>query len=195
MILLFWKASAFFCWDLFAKWKVANSLDGFRLEKICPCIIFSTRFRFCFQRTSGWTVLFLLVKLRGKGWGIGWNQVEESWTIKNQVKSPTLDKTDPAKMDLYIKIQIDPNTMFIKTLFWPSHWMCGVTLNFFCQGLNKKFDHSKLQTNACKSNKISCSSHYLSVYPVPPLYATYSSLDLRTLNVANFLLQLFGCFA
>ena len=103
---------AFFCWDLFAKWKVANSLDGFRLEKICPCIIFSTRFRFCFQRTSGWIVLCLLVKLRGKGWGIGWNQVEESWTIKNQIKSPNLDKTDPAKMDPYIKIQIDPNTIY-----------------------------------------------------------------------------------
>ena len=70
-----------------------------------------------FRRTSGWTGLCLLFKLRGKGWGMGWNQVEESWTIKNQIKSPTLDKTDPAKMDLYIKIQIDPNTMFIKTLF------------------------------------------------------------------------------
>ena len=42
-----------------------------------------------------------LVKLRGKGWGIGWNMVEESWTIKNQIKSVTLDKTDPAKMDPY----------------------------------------------------------------------------------------------
>ena len=44
-----------------------------------------------------------LVKLRRKGWGIGWNKVGESWTIKNQNKSPTLEKkTDPVKMDPYI---------------------------------------------------------------------------------------------
>ena len=109
----------------------------FSLGKDLPLHHFLYKVSFCFQRTSGWTVLCLLVKLRGKGWGIGWNQVEESWTIKNQIKSPNLDKTDSAKKDLYIKIQIDPNTMFIKTLFWPSHWMCGVTLIFFAKGSTK----------------------------------------------------------
>ena len=77
----------------------------FAWKRFAPASFSLKRFVF-FQRTSCWTVLCLLIYVlplvnqgEGKGLGergIGWNKVEESWTIKDQIKSPTLDKNRPS---------------------------------------------------------------------------------------------------